>query len=123
MINRPTHYMNYSREVIELTRLCDNDVGNALKYVLRAGLKGPAREDFCKALWYLLDELGSRKEEEPSILPNRVTFVAHFFVADLQAAGDHRRAAIVGMIADGRLEEAGKLLLAEIIGENNGCEG
>jgi hypothetical protein len=40
------------------------NLGNALKYIWRAGLKSSAREDLQKAVWYLQDEI--RRLEEVS---------------------------------------------------------
>ena len=52
-VNHPSHYTQYSREVIELTELCDFCTGNAIKYILRSPYKGKPVEDLDKAKWYL----------------------------------------------------------------------
>lgn len=59
-VNHPSHYNQGTIEVIdiiqdklsaeEFTGFCK---GNSLKYVLRAGHKGSAIEDYKKAIWYL----------------------------------------------------------------------
>jgi hypothetical protein len=58
-VNRPSHYTQHPSgiECIEVTRLLPFTVGNAWKYVHRAGLKRNAREDLEKARWYLQQEL------------------------------------------------------------------
>lgn len=55
-VNHPSHYTDgFDHEVIELTRRLDFDMGNAVKYLLRAGKKGDFCEDYRKAAWYLDD--------------------------------------------------------------------
>ena len=61
-VNSPDHYTAGGLEVIEILRLklspeefagfCK---GNALKYILRAGLKGPSEIDYQKAGYYLAE--------------------------------------------------------------------
>lgn len=75
MVNHPRHYAEtpFGIEVIEITRHFDFDLGNALKYILRAGKKnldGTANsmmpidaaaakvQDLKKAVWYIQDEIG-----------------------------------------------------------------
>lgn len=56
----PSHYTAYNQvEVIEITRWLPFDLGNAVKYIARAGLKDPAKEpqDLLKALWYVNDHI------------------------------------------------------------------
>jgi hypothetical protein len=57
MIDHPPHYTSHPSgiEAIELCRLMPFSLGNAAKYILRAGLKGSAIEDVKKAIWYLDD--------------------------------------------------------------------
>lgn len=54
-VNKPKHYNLHPSglECIQLTQLCPFSLGNAIKYVWRAGEKGNAIEDVRKALWYL----------------------------------------------------------------------
>lgn len=54
-VNNPKHYVEASVRVepIDLLRYAPFDFGNAMKYVLRAGLKGNRIEDLKKARWYL----------------------------------------------------------------------
>lgn len=56
----PAHYKKSPSgiEVIEITRHLSFNLGNVVKYVLRAGHKTPDPiEDLRKAAWYLNDEL------------------------------------------------------------------
>ena len=60
MVNSPPHYTDGGIETIDFIRAklgpdgfkayC---VGNAMKYISRAGKKGSAKEDLSKAVWYL----------------------------------------------------------------------
>jgi len=61
-INHPAHYKGNgieSIEVIEAFELGFN-LGNVVKYVLRAGKKGSPIEDLRKARWYLDREIEKR---------------------------------------------------------------
>lgn len=63
LVNHPAHYAEDGQfsfpkaECIMLTRLFDFSVGNAIKYIWRAGFKGSAAEDLRKALWYINDAI------------------------------------------------------------------
>ncbi len=54
-VNHPSHYAGKKFEVIEIIDDFDLDfsLGNAIKYILRAGKKGSKVEDLKKAVWYL----------------------------------------------------------------------
>ena len=56
-INHPAHYTFGSIEVIDAIEglLLPYHLGNALKYIARAGRKDPAKteEDLRKAIWYI----------------------------------------------------------------------
>lgn len=59
-INHPQHYagIDVTIECIDLTRHLNFQLGNAVKYLWRAGRKGGKEqeiEDLRKALWYLQD--------------------------------------------------------------------
>lgn len=58
-VNSPPHYTSHGSgvEVIEITRHCSFDIGNAIKYIMRHEHKGSAKQDLDKALWYLNDHL------------------------------------------------------------------
>lgn len=65
MVNHPQHYTSHPSgvECIEVTRHYGFNVGNAIKYLWRAGLKGDAIEDLRKAAWYINDEIARREKE------------------------------------------------------------
>lgn len=56
-VNNPSHYTQYKNgQVIDITQHMDFCLGNAVKYLMRAGYKGgPEKfeEDIRKALWYV----------------------------------------------------------------------
>ena len=68
-VNHPSHYFWLKElcgvEVIDITRYLDFDLGNAVKYILRAGRKSEEGysetdktiEDLQKAIFYLNDEI------------------------------------------------------------------
>ena len=64
MVNHPPHYTRGPVEVIEIIEGFNlpYHLGNVIKYVLRAGYKGDARQDLLKARWYL-DRYITRLEE------------------------------------------------------------
>lgn len=68
-INHPSHYADGRRyEPIDVIEDWDLDfcLGNAVKYISRAGRKEPAKfiEDLQKAVWYLNYKIGSLTKEE-----------------------------------------------------------
>jgi len=60
-VNHPKHYLSHPSgiECIEVTRHMGFNLGNAIKYIWRADLKGGV-EDLEKAIWYLRDEINKR---------------------------------------------------------------
>lgn len=58
----PSYYKSSRLEVIDVIEEFGLDfcLGNAVKYILRAGKKGPAQNDLKKALWYLHRKLGEK---------------------------------------------------------------
>ena len=60
-VNHPDHYQGGKYEVIDIIEDFDLSfsLGNAIKYILRAGHKDPQlkKEDLRKAIWYLEREL------------------------------------------------------------------
>ena len=68
-VNSPSHYSYLKKlcgiEVIDITRHMDFDLGNAIKYILRAGHKteegyddrSKTIEDLKKAVWYINDKI------------------------------------------------------------------
>lgn len=55
----PNHYRSHPSgiEAIQVTEHMNFCLGNAMKYIWRAGLKGDAIEDLKKARWYLDREI------------------------------------------------------------------
>ena len=64
-VNKPSHYNSGKIEVIDFIedQNLNFNLGNAVKYISRAGKKDPAkfREDLEKAVWYLNRELKKSK--------------------------------------------------------------
>ena len=60
MVDHPQHYQSYGGieaiDVIEGFNLNFN-LGNAIKYILRADKKGNKKQDLEKSLWYIKREL------------------------------------------------------------------
>jgi len=59
-VNKPTHYLSHPSgvECIQVTEHMNFNLGNAVKYIWRAGLKSPsAIEDLKKAAWYVNREI------------------------------------------------------------------
>ena len=80
-INHPSHYTwikdKVGIEVIDITRHLDFDLGNAIKYILRAGRKPinksnfnlniAAIQDLKKALFYINDKINMLENEYNNI--------------------------------------------------------
>ena len=74
-VNSPSHYNWLKKlagvEVIDITRHLDFDLGNAVKYILRAGRKteegydnrSKTIEDLKKAIWYINDKIKTLENE------------------------------------------------------------
>lgn len=74
-VNHPSHYTWLKEtcgiEAIDITRHFDFDIGNALKYLLRAGHKSESNmndkdkeiEDLKKAIWYINDKIKTLENE------------------------------------------------------------
>jgi hypothetical protein len=58
-VNHPSHYLQHPSgvECITITEHMGFNLGNAIKYVWRADLKGDAVEDLKKARWYITREI------------------------------------------------------------------
>ena len=58
-VNHPSHYNHGKFEAIAVIRDWDLNfnLGNAVKYICRAGHKGNYLKDLKKALWYIQDEI------------------------------------------------------------------
>lgn len=71
-INSPAHYQavcmcpscGHPIEAISITERFGFRLGNALKYILRAGRKDDRETDLAKAHWYLDRELAAGRNEQ-----------------------------------------------------------
>lgn len=54
-VNHPKHYNEHPSgvECIDVVEHMTFNLGNAVKYLWRAGKKGPTDEDLRKAVWYI----------------------------------------------------------------------
>lgn len=59
MVNHPPHYKGHPSgvECIQITEHMNFCLGNAVKYIWRAGEKGSKVEDLKKARWYIDREI------------------------------------------------------------------
>ena len=66
MVNHPAHYQGKRFEVIDIIEDYDLGfcLGNAIKYILRAGKKGDKNEDLKKAIWYIEREIKNSEEHQ-----------------------------------------------------------
>ena len=62
VVNHPPHYTQHPSgvECIDITEHFNFNLGNAIKYIWRAGLKGDSVEDLRKAAWYVQREIERR---------------------------------------------------------------
>lgn len=86
LVNHPSHYTSHPSgvEAIEITRWMSYNLGNVVKYVWRADLKGKNIEDLEKAQFYLNDEIirlkGNNARQDKNLqdgLPKRSHFDVH----------------------------------------------
>lgn len=58
-VDNPDHYTNHPSgiECIDVVEHMNFNLGNAIKYIWRADLKGNTVEDLKKALWYINREI------------------------------------------------------------------
>ena len=66
LVDHPPHYTGHPSgvECITITEYMSFNLGNAVKYVWRADLKGQALEDLKKAVWYIEREIARRQRSE-----------------------------------------------------------
>lgn len=64
----PSHYRAHPSgiECIQITEHMNFNLGNAVKYIWRAGLKGDVIEDLRKAVWYIEREIKLREGSIPA---------------------------------------------------------
>lgn len=70
-VDHPSHYKEGGLEAIDVINAYSHvrgsfALGNAVKYILRAGRKDPSKyvEDLKKAIWYLQNEVDWRENHE-----------------------------------------------------------
>lgn len=70
-INHPRHYTSHPSgvECIQVVEHFPFNIGAAIKYLWRAGLKGDAIEDLQKAEWYCRREQERRQQHERRKVP------------------------------------------------------
>lgn len=70
-INHPRHYTSHPSgvECIQIVEHFPFNIGAAIKYLWRAGLKGDAIEDLQKAEWYCRREQERRQQHERRKVP------------------------------------------------------
>lgn len=73
-VQKPKHYASHPSgiEVIEVAGECSFLIGNAVKYLFRAGLKGDEVQDLQKALWYL--KYYANRRYSPPAIPDTAVF-------------------------------------------------
>lgn len=66
-VNHPSHYTNHPSgiECIQITEHMNFNLGNAVKYIWRFGLKDSSTEDLKKAIWYLNREISRVERISP----------------------------------------------------------
>jgi hypothetical protein len=66
LVNHPPHYASHPSgvECIAITEHMGFCLGNAIKYIWRADLKGDAVEDLRKAKWYIEREIERRTKDK-----------------------------------------------------------
>lgn len=66
MVNHPKHYNEHPSgiECIDVVEHMGFNLGNAIKYIWRADLKGNSLQDLEKASWYVNREINKRKKED-----------------------------------------------------------
>lgn len=87
-INHPEHYKGNKYEAIDIIddyQLGFN-LGNAVKYILRAGKKGDAAEDLKKAKWYIEHEICKLMNEQERKKEKEQVDEANVFFAKMYAA-------------------------------------
>lgn len=64
-VNHPVHYTDHPSgiECIQITEHMNFNLGNAIKYIWRAALKGKYLEDLKKAVWYINREIARLEKQ------------------------------------------------------------
>ena len=84
-VNHPAHYTAHPSgvECIQITEHMNFCIGNAMKYLWRAGLKKDAITDLEKAIWYIKREIARRRTADliPPLPETRLRVPADAIVA------------------------------------------
>lgn len=76
-VNHPSHYTDGNIEVIEYIedKKLDYCLGNAVKYISRAGKKDPAKEieDLQKADWYINRRIMELEQKENAVVQKNLS--------------------------------------------------
>lgn len=94
-VNHPEHYTSHPSgvECIQITEHMGFNLGNAIKYIWRADLKGAAIEDLEKAVWYVQREIERRKTVVNEQVD--VAFAASPLMQHMRTVGEHLRESLV----------------------------
>lgn len=127
-VSSPVHYTSYNQvEIIEITRWLPFDLGNAVKYIARAGLKDPEKEDqdLLKALWYVddhIEKVESRTEvpNPRAVMNDEMTAIFEWKVRRLCDQLSYDRSLAVMAIVNGHLSLASKHIESEYLKVHKG---
>ena len=76
-VNHPSHYTDGNIEVIEYIedKKLDYCLGNAVKYISKAGKKDPAKdiEDLQKADWYIIRRIRELEQKENAVVQKNLS--------------------------------------------------
>jgi hypothetical protein len=84
MVNHPPHYGQHPLgiECIDVVEYFNFNLGNAIKYIWREGLKENSIQDLQKAVWYINREIARREAPLHVVRPDS---------ANINTASDRRR--------------------------------
>lgn len=102
MVNSPPHYIGNGLEVIEVIEgwKLGFHLGNAVKYVLRAGRKGDGLEDLRKALWYLTRAQERQADGHPLLTGEPASFAGVLpTIGEVQKAFPSIEVELLGAVA------------------------
>jgi hypothetical protein len=107
-VDHPPHYTKHPSgvECIQITEHFGFCIGNAIKYLWRADLKGNAVEDLEKARWYIDREI-QRRQAKPTVTDG---LVVEQPLASHQKLVRERDEAIATLLDLGRREEVKRIL-------------
>lgn len=110
-VNHPSHYTDGPAlgrlECLDITRWLPFDLGNAFKYVWRAGKKDPAKmaEDLEKAKFYLIDWFDELRTWQSTLYHGRAAAEVLFYKTDYRQWESWRYRALRSILC-GNVEDA-----------------